>query len=634
MCGITGIYAFNEVGRLNMINLAAATDRLQQRGPDQQGTFVSHFIGLGHRRLSILDLSDKGKQPMQDAEGRHIIVFNGEIYNYAALRKRLENKGYHFKTETDTEVLLNLYIEMGSSCLALLNGFFAFAILDKNENSLFIARDRIGIKPLYYYQDEDKFLFASELKSLLAYGINKALDLASLCHYFQLNYIPAPHSIFSQVKKVLPGHYIVVQNNYVEQRKYYTIPYEKGEKAISGLSYEDQQSQLKTLLEESVTRRLVADVPIGAFLSGGIDSSIITAIASKHTPHLNTFSIGFTDEPFFDETKYAHIVAKKFNTEHTTFSLTNKDLLEHLTDILTYMDEPFADSSAIPVYILSKYTKEKATVALSGDGADELFAGYNKHAAFFKAKQGGMAVETIRKLLPLWKLMPKSRNGVLSNKVRQLERFAKGMNMDIQQRYWIWASISSQKEAMNLLNENLITKIALEEVESRTAAFTSHIPIDYDINDLLFADMQLVLPNDMLTKVDMMSMANGLEVRVPFLDHELVKFAFQLPEHTKINKGMKKRILQDAYKTELPPELYNRPKHGFEVPLLKWFRNELKDLIQNDLLNDSFVKEQGIFNPHAIKKLKRQLYAANPGDVHARIWALIVFQFWWKKNMG
>lgn len=632
MCGITGIYAFNEVGRLNMINLVAATSQLQQRGPDQQGTFTTQFIGLGHRRLSIIDLTDKGKQPMQASEGRYTIVFNGEIYNYKALRDTLKAKGYHFESDTDTEVLLKLYIDRGPDCLALLNGFFAFAIYDKNENTLFVARDRIGIKPLYYYKDEDKFLFASEMKSLLAYGIKKELDLMSLCHYFQLNYIPAPHSIFTQVKKVLPGHFISIQDKKVAHQKYYSIPYEKGRTEISRLSYEEQQLRLKTLLEASIKQRLVADVPIGAFLSGGIDSSIITAIASKYTPHLNTFSIGFADEPFFDETKYAHIVAKKFNTTHTTFSLTNNDLLEHLNDILTYIDEPFADSSAIPVYILSKYTKKKATVALSGDGADELFAGYNKHAAFYKAGQDGVAKDIVKNLLPLWQAMPKSRNGKFGNKIRQLERFAKGMNMDIRQRYWTWASISSQEEAMQLLNKNIVEKIALDEMAQRTTPFLRHIPKHYDINDILYADMQLVLPNDMLVKVDMMSMANGLEVRVPFLDHEIVKFAFQLPETAKINKGMKKRILQDAFKPELPSELYNRPKHGFEVPLLKWFRNELKDLIQNDLLDDAFIREQGIFDPSTVQRLKKQLYSTNPGDIHARIWALIVFQFWWKKN--
>lgn len=631
MCGITGIYAFNEVGRLGMINLVAATDKLDKRGPDQHGTFATHFVGLGHRRLSIIDRSENGKQPMQDAEGRYTIVFNGEIYNFRTLREELKAKGFEFRSDTDTEVLLTLYIRKGPSCLQELNGFFSFAIYDDQEKSLFMARDRMGIKPLYYYVDEDRLLFASEMKSLLAYGIKKDLDPASLCHYFQLNYIPAPHSIFKNVKKVLPGHYIMVKGGQVTYHQYYTIPYEKENFSLVPNGYTAQQEHLKTLLHQAVQRRLVADVPVGTFLSGGIDSSIISTIAKAYKPDLETFSIGFADEPFFDETHYAQMVADKLGTRHTVFSLTNDDLLHHLDDILSYIDEPFADSSAIPFYILSKHAKKHVTVALSGDGADELFAGYNKHGAFYRARQGGTAAAMVKNLLPLWTRLPKSRNGKLSNKIRQLERFAKGMHMDIRERYWSWATFSDRQEVLSLLHENV--KVNVEEVKARQAIFLEQIPKDYDMNDLLYVDMQLVLANDMLTKVDMMSMANGLEVRVPFLDHEVVQYAFQLEESAKINGQEKKRILQDTFREDLPEALYHRPKKGFEVPLLKWFRNELQRMIRHDLLNDAFIREQGIFDPQAIKTLIQQLYSSNPGDVHAKIWALIVFQSWWKKYM-
>jgi len=631
MCGITGIYAFNEVGRLSMINLVAATDKLDKRGPDQHGTFATHFVGLGHRRLSIIDRSENGKQPMQDQEGRYTIVFNGEIYNFGTLREGLKAKGFEFRSDTDTEVLLKLYIDKGPSCLQELNGFFSFAIYDDHEKSLFVARDRMGIKPLYYYVDEDRFLFASEMKSLMAYGIKKELDPESLCHYFQLNYIPAPHSIFKNVTKVMSGHYIVVKGGQVVHQKYYAIPYEKEASALGPNSYAAQQEHLKTLLHKAVQRRLVADVPVGTFLSGGIDSSIISTIAKAYKPDLETFSIGFADEPFFDETHYAQMVAEKLGTRHTVFSLTNDDLLHHLDDILSYIDEPFADSSAIPFYILSKHAKKHVTVALSGDGADELFAGYNKHGAFYRARQGGAAAAMVKSLLPLWKLLPKSRNGKISNKIRQLERFAKGMHMDIRDRYWSWATFSNQEEVLGLLHENV--KVSLEEVKARQSIFLDQIPKDYDTNDLLYIDMQLVLANDMLPKVDMMSMANGLEVRVPFLDHEVVQYAFQLGESAKINEQEKKRILQDAFREDLPEALYHRPKKGFEVPLLKWFRHELQSLIRHDLLNDAFIQEQEVFDRQAIKNLIQQLYSSNPGDVHAKIWALIVFQSWWKKHM-
>lgn len=613
-----------------MINLSAATSKLSNRGPNQQGSFIEQFIGLGHCRLSILDLSEKGRQPMTDAHGRYVIVFNGEIYNYPSLRKELESKGYTFRSETDTEVLLNLFIEKGEKCLQDLNGFFAFAIYDKERKSLFLARDRMGIKPLYYYHDEDKFLFASEMKSLMAYGIKKELDFEAIFHYFQLNYIPAPHSALKNVKKILPGCFIKIEAGEVSHKRFYEVP-QPAEGTYFRLDYHQQQSKLRELMHTAVRKRLVADVPVGAFLSGGIDSSIISSIATQYTPHLNTFSIGFKDEPFFDETKYAHLVAKKLNTEHTTFSLTNNDLFEHLHDILDYIDEPFADSSAILVYILSKYTKQKATVALSGDGADEIFSGYNKHAAFYKAQQGGLVANAVEALHPIWTMLPKSRNGKISNTVRQLERFAQGLKMNGQERYWAWACLGSEEEIGNLFHQNVGARISIPNTRARRDAYYNPIPDAYNINHILYADMQLVLPNDMLTKVDLMSMANGLEVRVPFLDHELVEFAFQLPESSKINGGMKKRILQDAFRNDLPPELYNRPKHGFEVPLLKWFRKDLKTMIQDDLLKDAFIEEQGIFDLQQIKTLKNKLYSSNPGDVHARIWALIVFQHWWKK---
>lgn len=632
MCGITGIYAFNEVGRINMINISAATNKLSSRGPNQQGSFIEQFVGLGHCRLSILDLSENGRQPMYDAEQRYVIVYNGEIYNFKILKKELERKGYKFNSGTDTEVLLKLFIEKGADCLHDLQGFFAFAIYDKVEKILFLARDRMGIKPLYFYHDEDKFLFASELKSILAYGIKKEMDYDSLYHYFQLNYIPAPHSIFKKVKKVMPGHLLKIQNSTVTHEQYYKIPYDKDRSNDGGQNYLQQQKKLKELLHAAVKKRLVADVPVGAFLSGGIDSSIISSIASQYTDHLKTFSIGFKDEPFFDETRYAHLVAKKLKTEHTTFSLSNQDLLKHLYDILDYIDEPFADSSAILVYILSKNTKETATVALSGDGADEMFSGYNKHTAFYKARQGGIMSHAVKALSPLWSALPKSRNSGFSNKIRQLNRFTNGLKLQGNERYWAWASLAEGSEIYGLFNDKIKENISNSNTKNRIAGYFDTIPDRYEINDILYADMQLVLPNDMLTKVDLMSMANSLEVRVPFLDHDLVEFAFQLPESSKIDKRMKKKILQDTFRDDLPPELYNRPKKGFEVPLLKWFRNELRSLIQDDLLEDSFIERQNIFDLSAIKQLKVTLYSGNPGDVHARIWALIVFQYWWKKH--
>ncbi len=631
MCGITGIFAFNLVGKFNLVNVTAATAALTKRGPDHQGIYTDQFVGLGHRRLSIIDTSAAAHQPMWDEEQRYSIVFNGEIFNFQELKKGLEAKGITFTTQSDTEVLLKLYLAEKEKCLNKLNGFFAFCIYDKQEQTFFVARDRYGIKPLLYLLDEDKFIFASEMKSILGYGIEKTIDYSSLNTYLQLNYIPAPATIFTNVKKLMPGHYATIARKQMTIGCYYKIPYQR--ESLSQITYDDAKKQLQSLLETSVQRRLIADVPLGAFLSGGIDSSVIVGLASKHKPDLHTFSIGFRDEAFFDETEYARLVAKHFNTEHTVFSLTNDDLYRHVHSILDYIDEPFADSSAIAVYILSQETRKHATVALSGDGADELLAGYNKHEAFLKSFQPGLKESAAKNLLPLWNAFPSSRNNPISNKIRQLKRFGEGMKLSPQERYWHWARFANETEAHSLLSISSKQIFQHQEYEDRKSEILKTIPSDASINDVLLTDMNLVLPNDMLTKVDLMSMANCLEVRVPFLDYEVVNFIFSLPGDFKIDSKIRKRILQDTFKDLLPPQLYNRPKKGFEVPLLKWFRNEMKSLIVDDLLSKKMIDEQGIFDYTEIKKLKKQLFSSNPGDIHARIWGLMVFQWWWKKNV-
>jgi asparagine synthase (glutamine-hydrolysing) len=631
MCGITGLYAFNEIGRFNLINLARATGLLAKRGPDDQGMFLLRHVGLGHRRLSVIDLTDNAKQPMTDESGRYTIVYNGEIYNFPHLKTLLTQAGFVFRSTSDTEVLLNMYIWKGASCLSYLNGFFAFAIYDKSDDSLFIARDRLGVKPLHYWLDDDKIVFASELKSLLAYGLPRELDYSSLFLYLQLNYVPAPDTIFKGIKKLLPGHFMVVKNKNVSIESYYKIPYDRDNLNPEHLSYEQQQEKLKTLLDNAVQDRLIADVPLGAFLSGGIDSSVVVGLASRHTKNLNTFSIGYKDEPFFDETHYAELVAEHFKTNHTTFSLSNEDLYQHLFDILDYLDEPFADSSAIPTYVLSHHTKKTATVALSGDGADELMSGYTKHMAEYNVLYDQGFNRFANLTGPLWRVLPKSRSNYLLNKIRQLDRYAHGLKMTPKERYWQWATLLNAREAVDLLDDNALEKTDFQEAEDRRQMLLGCIGEGSCLNDVLYSDMQMVLPNDMLVKVDLMSMANGLEVRSPFLDYRLVDFVFQLPEDSKITNNMRKRILQESFRDMLPPQLYRRPKKGFEVPLLKWFRKELKPLIFNDLLNEDFVRSQNIFNVERINKTKKKLLSHDPGDAHAQIWALVVFQWWWKK---
>lgn len=634
MCGITGIFAFNLVGKFNKIHTAAATNALAKRGPDFHNVYLDDWVGLGHRRLSIIDTSAVAHQPMWDETDRYCIIFNGEIFNYRELKEELVANGITFFSHSDTEVLLKLYIREKEKCLNKLNGFFAFCIYDKQEQSFFVARDRYGVKPLLYVFDEHKFIFASEMKSIIHYGIEKDVDYTSLYTYLQLNYIPAPNTILKKVKKLLPGQYMKIVSSQLSIDNYYEVPYESQAAKNNSVTYDSAKQKLAHLLEASVQRRLVSDVPLGAFLSGGIDSSVITGLASKHKPDLHTFSIGFRDEKFFDETEYARLVAKHFQTEHTVFSLTNNNLYEHVHSILDYIDEPFADSSAINVYILSRETRKHATVALSGDGADELLAGYNKHAAFYRILNKGWKENLVGAFGPIWKAMPQSRNNPLTNKARQLSRFAEGMKLSSKDRYWKWAGFADEGKALNILSEKSRTSLSLEEYRSLKSVIVNTIPEKESINDILLTDINLVLPNDMLTKVDLMSMANGLEVRTPFLDFEVVNFVLSLPDDYKINSSIRKRILQDTFKDLLPQQLYNRPKKGFEVPLLKWFRNEMKSLINDDLLSKKLIEGQGIFNYQEVEKLKKQLFSSSPGDVHARIWGLLVFQWWWKKYIS
>ena len=630
MCGIVGY--FSKSGRDLGTSLDKALLALNKRGPDLQVSRVlSSHVGFGHARLSIIDTSTDGSQPMSDDSGRYTIIFNGEIFNYRDLKAQFLAERSHFQSSSDTEVLLYLYIKMGKDCLQYLNGFFAFAIYDHQERSLIIARDRMGIKPLHIYIDDDMLIFASELKAILAFPIRKEIDFDSLGLYLQLNYIPGTASILSHVRRLKPAHYITVDAmGSSKETAYYQVPYDDTKLLpTTAVSYAAAQERLVGLLDAAVQRRLVADVPLGAFLSGGIDSSIIVSLAAKHKPDLNTFSIGFKDEPYFDETYYANLVAKKFNTNHTVFSITTDDMYAHLFDILDYIDEPFADSSAIAVYILSMHTRKHVTVALSGDGGDELFAGYNKHKAELRAREKNLLNTVVQSGLPIWKMLPKSRQSKFTNIFRQLERYGIGLQLSPQERYWRWCAFVDEKDALKLFKKDI--HLNKQKADQHKQAVLQYINGGDSINDVLMADTQMVLPNDMLTKVDLMSMANSLEVRVPILDYTVVDFAFTVPTSFKIGAGHTKKILKDSFRNVLPDELYTRPKRGFEVPLLKWFRTGLRSLIEDDLLSDKTIEAQGIFDVNEIRVLKQQLFSSSPGDVHARIWGLIVFQYWWKK---
>ncbi len=630
MCGITGVFAFSPKGKNFFDKIGESCHTLEKRGPDGGGTFSENNVALGHRRLAVIDTSNAAAQPFTDESGRYVIVFNGEFFNYLEHRTQLESAGVKFRTTSDTEVLLHLFSKKGMACIEDVNGFFAFAVYDKKEEVLYLARDRAGIKPLFIYQDEDAICFASEMKALMAYGIEREIDFVSLNIYLQLNYIPAPQSIFKNVRKLKAGHYLEIRKKNIVEKEYYQIPFHEDNGYPEEVNaYSGMQKKLRELMDRSVERRLVSDVPLGAFLSGGLDSSVIVALAAQKVPHLKTFSIGYKDEVAFDETEYAKLVADKYNTDHTIFYLTNDDLFSNLHEVLEYIDEPFADSSALPLYILSKETAKHVTVSLSGDGADELFGGYNKHGAELIARTSKFS-SLLKFSAPFLDKLPKSRQPGFGNRIRQLHRFAEGMRLSPQDRYWRWCAFVNESDATALLlncgNET--------EYNERKKEILKHIHGEVSLNDILYTDMQLVLQNDMLVKVDMMSMANSLEVRTPFLDYEVVNFAFSTPSVFKLDRVGRKKILADAFKSLLPEKIITRKKQGFEVPLLQWFRKDLRMLIEKELLNDEFITEQKIFNLNEIRKLKVQMFSKDPGEVHAQIWGLIVFQYWWKKYIG
>jgi len=619
MCGITGYIFFASDPQSYTKFLEKSIDSLCLRGPDSGGIYATEKVSLGHTRLSIIDTSALGNQPMSDPSDRYTLVFNGEIYNYLDLQKELS--GITLKSTSDTEVLLHLLIKYGSDALEKLNGFFALAFYDQQEDQLLLARDRMGIKPLHFYQDENQLIFGSEMKALLEFPIPRKLNLEALHWYLKLNYLPGNLSMLRGVQKLEPGHFILAKGKELTIKAFWELEKSDGIQT----DYTSAQSGLIDLMDKSVQSRLMTDVPLGAFLSGGTDSSAVVALATRHHPNLDTFSVGYRDHSFFDETAYAELVAKKFNTNHHVFSLTNDDLLADLDSVLEYIDEPFADSSAIPTYILSKHVSKHVKVALSGDGADELFGGYYKHLALERSLKPSISNHLLRSLNPIISHFPQSRSGKWTNTFRRLDRYGSMIKKSPSERYWMLASLTDDP---GCLLRKQIDKSSLDKFKKK------YLKSNPNLSDYLDADLQIVLSGDMLTKVDLMSMANSLEVRVPFLDKDVVQFARSLPVNFKIKGSMRKRIVQDAFRTILPEELYNRPKKGFEVPLLQWMRNELLSDLDLTLFNRQHLEEQGVFDTENVMQLRHTLMSKNPGDVHGSIWALYIFQKWYARYMN
>lgn len=617
MCGIIGIWAKNKEGEKSFEQLDAAVLSMQHRGPDVQNSLQHSNVALGHARLSIIDTSEHANQPFIDATGKYELIFNGEIYNYKELKIGLIDKGIKFKSNSDTEVLLYLLINEGKAAVKKLNGFFSFVFHDIERNELIFGRDSMGIKPLILYEDGDKIILTSEMSTLFQFEIDKTIDAAALNHYLGLTYIPADHTILEQAFKIRPGEVGTIIEGSVSIEKYSSLqrnPYIK-------LTYPDAVGELKRLMEESVEKRLISDVPLGSFLSGGVDSSIVSAIAAKHKTNLETFSIGF-DHPHYDESKYSRLVAEHIGSQHNEFILSKKDFEDEFDNFLDCIDEPFADSSSFASYFLAKKTKQKVSVALSGDGADELFAGYNKHRALLRSMKTTKRDKLLIKLASsALKPTETSRSSSFGNFNRKVQKMNSGLKLDVESRYWHWCHFTSIEDVLNILKSEHYREIHWEGYEVR------------DVSDSLIADQQYVLPNDMLKKVDLTSMANSLEVRTPFLDRSVVDFANSLPLDFKLDGRTSKKILKHAFETELPEEILYRKKRGFEIPIQDWLGDKIGDLLDSKVFSKEFIEEQGIFKYDGVSDLIKIGKSKRFGDKIYLLWSLIVFQTWWNKYM-
>jgi len=635
MCGICG--KIDLTGKaVPQALLRSMTESFAYRGPDDEGFFFEGPVGLGHRRLSIIDLSPSGRQPMSNEDQALWLVFNGEIYDFAETRKELVSRGHSLKSHTDTETVLHLYEEEGVACLKHLNGMFSFALWDARLQRLWLARDRLGKKPLVYYWDGKRLLFASEIKAILRDPeVPREIDFEALDLYLTLNYIPATWTIFKNIRKLLPGHYLLLEKGKLSIQSYWDIPVNEGEPEVPSPSDPVQwnpcKERLRALLDASVRRRLIADVPLGAFLSGGIDSSIMVALMARHSSRpVKTFSIGYKDLPSFDETRYAREVATFNSTEHYEFKLGYKDILDAFPKVLDNLDEPFADSSAVPTYIVSRETKRHVTVALSGDGGDELFAGYRMYLGEYWAKHYARIPGVLREkvIAPFIQSLPDARDKPSLELIRRAKKFLRGMSLSFPERFCGWREIFPFSMRRKLLrrppDRNFYLDLIRQAVEEKKGLF----PED-GINLMLYLDVKGLLPGDMLTKVDRMSMANSLEVRVPFLDYTLVQYVFGLKGSTKLGAWRGKHILLETFKDLLPPLLHNRPKWGFEMPIGAWLRKELKFLIDEYLHKDR-VERQGIFDPRIIRDMVAN-HMSGRQDTSWQLWNLIVFEHWYEK---
>ena len=635
MCGIAGFIDFNKKSTTS--NIQSMIGLLNHRGPDGEGTSLLNsknaIIGFGHKRLSIIDLSQAGKQPMNYS---HLhITYNGEIYNYQEIKNELSELGHHFKGQSDTEMILHAYAEWGIKAVERFIGMFAIVLFDEKKQEVIFIRDRAGVKPLFYYQKNDLILFASELKSFHEHPeFDKKLNLNSVAAYMQFGNVPTPHCIFKNCSKIKPGYYLKInlESKSLEEIQFWNV-YDFYNKPKLNLSFRDAKIQTKELLKSAFNYRMVADVPIGVFLSGGYDSATVTSlIQADLTSKLKTFTIGVPNIGL-NEAPYARNIAERLGTDHTEINCSEKEAIEVIKDLPFFYDEPFADSSAIPTTLVSKAARKDVTVALSADGGDEIFGGYNRYDYMHRyGKTLNSIPKAVRKVfLSVMNNIGADNIPVLKNKYNFHNRY---------ERLKAFLENPNKKELMLSLsqqfNDEQMKSIMKSDFESLPTMFQSKEMLENfksPLSYMMAIDFQTYMLDDILQKVDRATMTNSLEGREPMLDHRILEFTAQLPDEYKYQNGVKKRILREITHDYIPKELLNRPKMGFAIPIAKWLKNELRDHVE-EYLNEDRIEKQGIFDWDFIAKLKHDFYSGRK-EYDSKLWYFLMFQMWherWMEN--
>ena len=630
MCGIAGVAWTSDAAPFDQSVLVRMIDAIAHRGPDDAGTYASPAgpgpgARLGHRRLSIIDLGG-GHQPLSNEDGSIWIAFNGEIYNYKELQASLIKQGHTFRTSSDTETIVHLYEQYGPACVTQLRGMFAFAIWDQNQRTLFLARDRLGKKPLIYRHESQRLMFASELKALLQVpGVPRELDRQAVDDYLTYQYVPHPQSILKGFQKLPPAHWALYQDGKLKVERYWQPAYSPPPAAKEFSSIEEARRQLRETLTTAVSLRMRSDVPLGAFLSGGIDSTIIAGLMqSLSSRPVKTFSIGFPVAAF-DERDYAREAAKHIGTEHHE-QVVEPSALQILPKLIWHYDEPFADSSAIPMMYLSEMTRREVTVSLSGDGGDELFAGYQRYQAVKLGQWADCLPRFCRNLMgsSVWQGLPASVRQ--NSKRRRFKRLLSAIALEPRRRYLKWVSIFDDERRADLYTPEF--RGSLQGHDSADFLFQAYneCPERDFVTQTTCVDVLTYLPCDILTKVDIASMAFALEARAPFLDHEVVDFAARLPIEWKMHGRQGKQILIDTFADLMPKRVQTRKKMGFGVPLDHWFRDELRPLVEDVLLAPSTL-DRGLFRPEQVRRLIDE-HVRGLWDHSYRLWSLLVLELW------